>query len=84
MAANVQNNGEDVQYGENVTLRDIMNDDGDVYQFLYYEWIRLYGDKVDVYACDENFRVQYLERERWILDQIRNEFRKNREELENH
>jgi hypothetical protein len=32
MAANVQNNDEDVQYGENVTLRDIMDDDGDVYQ----------------------------------------------------
>ncbi len=84
MAANVQNNGEDVQYGENVTLRDIMDNDGDVYHFLSREWIRLYGNVVEIYECDEDNRVRCVDMDQWIHREVRDEFRKIREELQNH
>jgi hypothetical protein len=74
MAANVQNNGEDVQYGENVTLRDIMNDDdGNPYRFLALKWREIYGNESQVILGVEDGFILYLTMEQWILEQIRNE-----------
>ncbi len=84
MAANVQNNGEDVQYGENVTVRDIIDDDGNPYHFLAWKWRRLYGDVGEIYECDEDNKTLRIEIYQWVHREFKNEIRKIREELENH